>query len=67
MVTMRNESTNDARAEVRAWYLRGLKPKLARAANAGSVDPMAAAALDAEVRNLLDLSRPRDEAASARR
>jgi hypothetical protein len=57
MVTMPNESTNEARAELQSWYLRGLQPKLARAASTGAVDPQAVAALDAEVRRFLDLSR----------
>jgi hypothetical protein len=56
MATMSNESTTDARTELQSWYLHGLQPKLARAANTGAVDPMAVAALDAEVRRLLDLS-----------
>jgi hypothetical protein len=66
MATMQNESTNHARAELRTWYLQGLQPKLARAANTGAADPLAVAALDAEVRKLLDLSRTREEA-NARR
>jgi len=66
MATMQNESTNDARAELQSWYLHGLKPKLARAASTGAVDPMALAALDAEVRELLDLSRTQEDVATAR-
>lgn len=57
MVTMPSESTNEARAELQSWYLRGLQPKLARAASTGAVDPQAVAALDAEARRFLDLSR----------
>jgi hypothetical protein len=60
---MRNESSNEARAELRSWYLQGLRPKLARAVASGAVDPHAAAALDLEVRRILSLSQPRDEAA----
>jgi len=56
---MPNERTNDARAELRSWYLRSLQPKLARAATSGAVDPQAVAALDAEVRSFLDLYRAR--------
>jgi hypothetical protein len=59
MVTMPNEHTNDARAELRSWYLHSLQPKLARAASSGAVDPQAVAALDAEVRSFLDLYRVR--------
>ncbi len=66
MTTMPNESTTDARAELQSWYLRGLQPKLARAARTGAADPRAAAALDAAVRSFLDLSR-REEAAVLRR
>jgi hypothetical protein len=60
---MPNENTNDARAALRSWYLHDLQPKLARAASKGAVDRGAAAALDAEVRRLLDLSRAGEEAA----
>ena len=59
LATMPNERTSDARAELRAWYLHGLQPKLARAASSGAVDPQAVAALDAEVRRFLDLYRAR--------
>jgi hypothetical protein len=58
-----NESSNDARAELQSWYVHGLQPKLARAASTGAVDPRAAAALDAEVRSILDLSPDEEEAA----
>ena len=57
MVTMPNERTNDARTDLRSWYLHRLQPKLARAATTGAVDPQAVAALDAEVRSFLDLHR----------
>ena len=52
-----------ARAELQSWYLQGLLPKLARAAQTGAVDRAAVEALDADVRALLDLSRAREEAA----
>lgn len=52
-----------ARAELQSWYLQGLLPKLARAAQTGTVDRAAVEALDADVRALLDLSRAREEAA----
>jgi hypothetical protein len=57
------EDTSTARAELQSWYLHGLLPKLARAAQTGVVDPRAVAALDAEVRKLLDLARAQAEAA----
>lgn len=56
MVTMPNERTNDALAELRSWYLHSLRPKLARAACTGAVDPRALAALEAQLRRILDLS-----------
>ena len=62
MVTMPNERTNEARAELRSWYLHSLQPKLARAASTGAADPRALAALDDELRKLLDASRMRVEA-----
>jgi hypothetical protein len=55
----------DARGELRLWYLHGLRPKLARAASTGAVDPVAVAALDADLRTFLDLGRPRCEFAGS--
>jgi hypothetical protein len=66
MATMRNERTNDARIELRSWYLHSLQPKLARAATTGAVDLQAVAALDAEVRSFLDLHRARTTGAPAK-
>ena len=57
------QTTSEARAELQSWYLQGLQPKLARAAGKGTVDPRAVAALDAEVRQFLDLSQAQEEAA----
>ena len=62
---MPNERMRDARAELQAWYVHGLQPKLARAASTGAVDPQAVAALDAEVRRFLDIYRARTAGASA--
>jgi hypothetical protein len=59
---MTNERANAARAELQSWYLQRLQPKLARAASTGVVDPRAVAALDAEVRGLLDLAQAREAA-----
>lgn len=53
---MAARAERDARAELRSWYVHGLQPKLARAVSSGTVDPGAAAALDADLRRLLDLS-----------
>jgi hypothetical protein len=53
----------EARAELKAWYLRGLRPKLEQAASAEVVTPQALEALDADVRGLLDLTQEREEAA----
>jgi hypothetical protein len=63
MRTTGNNGSGDARAELQAWYLGGLLPKLARAARTGVIDRRAASALDADVRALLDLSHERREAA----
>jgi hypothetical protein len=49
--------------ELRSWYLGSLRPKLARAADGGTVAPGAVAALDRQVRELLDLSRAPRKAA----
>ncbi|HSC49832.1 MAG TPA: hypothetical protein VLD16_06155 [Gaiellaceae bacterium] len=54
---MKNGSADEARAELRSWYVHGLQPKLARAASTGAADPRAVAALDAEVRRVLELPR----------
>jgi hypothetical protein len=58
-----NGGIREARAELQAWYLRGLLPKLAQAAETGTVDAGAVDALDAEVRALLEISHERKEAA----
>jgi len=63
MTKIANKRTVDARAELEAWYRRGLLPKLARAARSGVVDGRAVDALDADVRALLDISQERKEAA----
>jgi hypothetical protein len=51
-------------AELRAWYLEGLRPKLSRAAGAGTVPPAAAEALDQRLREFLDLPSVREEEAA---
>ncbi len=58
-----DDNTRTARAELQYWYLHRLLPKLARAATTGAVDRAAAAALDADVRALLDLAREHERAA----
>jgi hypothetical protein len=63
MATPANRSPRDARAELQAWYLNGLLPKLARAVRRGAAERGAVNALDADVRALLDLSHERREAA----
>ncbi|HSP72978.1 MAG TPA: hypothetical protein VLN26_11450 [Gaiellaceae bacterium] len=62
MATTRSE--RDRRAELQAWYLGSLRPKLARAASVGTVAPAAADALDRQLRDFLDLpGRAGEEAA----
>jgi hypothetical protein len=51
-----------SRSELQTWYLRELRPKLAQAVRAGAVDPRAAAALHAELQELLDLRREHEAA-----
>ena len=60
---MSSRETAAARAELQAWYLRGLLPRLVHAARTGVVDVRAVEALDAGVRTLLDLS-PADKKAA---
>jgi hypothetical protein len=59
------ESTSlGARAELRAWYLGRLRPKLAEAVTAGTVEPTAVETLDFQVAELFDLpDELREEAA----
>jgi hypothetical protein len=58
-----DNATSAARAELQAWYVQRLQPKVARAASTGAVDARAAAAFDVEVRRFLELSEARDKAA----
>jgi len=58
------EENGRSLAELRSWYLGSLRPKLARAADGGTVEPSAVAALDRQVRELLDLSRASRKAAA---
>jgi hypothetical protein len=60
---MADGGVHEARAELQAWYLRGLLPKLVQAAKAGAADVGAVGALDAEMRALLEISQEREEAA----
>jgi len=49
-------TSGEARAELQAWYLQRLQPKLAQASKTGTVDARAAAACDAHVRRFLAIS-----------
>ena len=55
MAKVREVEQRGGLAELQAWYLGSLRPKLAGAARAGRVAPTAAAALDRDLRVLLDL------------
>jgi len=55
----RRTPRGNARAELQAWYLTGLSPKLARAAAAGVARPGAVEELDRQLRALLEL--PEDD------
>jgi len=48
-----------ARAELQAWYLGHLRPRLVGAVAAGTVEPGAVEELDLEVASLFDLSEER--------
>ena len=52
------------RAELRRWYLGRLRPKLADATAAGTVEPTALAALDYQLREMMDLPPDLDEEAA---
>jgi hypothetical protein len=60
---MADERSRTARAELQAWYIHTLLPKLTRATKAGVVNPQALDALDHDVRALLDLSRVQERVA----
>ena len=44
----------DARAELQAWYLGRLRPRLENAVAAGTIEPAAVEALDDQLGELLD-------------
>jgi uncharacterized protein YciW len=46
----------EGRAELRAWYLASLRPKLAHAARRGAIEPAAAADLERQLEAMLDLA-----------
>jgi hypothetical protein len=45
----------DGLAELRAWYVASLRPKLALAASRGAIEPAAAADLERQLGAMLDL------------
>ncbi len=66
-ITTRAESIGlGARAELRAWYLGRLRPRLVEAVTAGVVGPGAVEELDLQVAEIFDL-RERRFASPARR
>ncbi len=54
-MSLSSAERRSARAELQAWYLVSLRPKLVRAASTGIVPSAAAEALARELRDLLDL------------
>jgi hypothetical protein len=50
------DQSSEAQAALRAWYLRGLRPKLALAVREHSIDAARALALDQTMRELLHVS-----------
>ncbi len=54
-MSLSSAERRSARAELQAWYLVSLRPKLVRAAGTGIVPSAAAEALARELRDLLDL------------
>jgi hypothetical protein len=55
MPTSSDPTPRDPRADLQAWYLASLQPKLRRAASTGMVRTAAVNALDRQLRELLDL------------
>lgn len=64
MATTREPGSSRARAELQAWYLTSLRPKLARAATSDTVPPAAAEALDRQLCAFLDLPETASETAA---
>jgi hypothetical protein len=64
MATSRKSLERDARAELQAWYLTSLRPKLARAATSDVVPPAAVDELDRQLRTSLDLPQSASERAA---
>ncbi|HZT15598.1 MAG TPA: hypothetical protein VFA19_06580 [Gaiellaceae bacterium] len=64
MPRRRRPTERDARAELQAWYLTSLRPKLARAATADVVEAAAADELDRQLRVFLDLPETAPERAA---
>jgi len=64
MPTTRESLQRNARAELQAWYLTSLRPKLARAATSDAVPSAAAEALDRQLRAFLDLPETASESAA---
>jgi hypothetical protein len=62
---MRTKESSPASAELRAWYLRGLRPRLALAVRERGISTWQAAAFDQTMRELLELHAP-DAGTSAR-
>ena len=52
-MSLSSAERRSARAELQAWYLVSLHPKLVRAADTGIVPPAAAEALDRQMRAFL--------------
>ena len=50
-----NRQEQSVRADLRDWYLAGLRPKVTAAADSGAIEPGLADELDGVMRDLLDL------------
>lgn len=63
MATTPKKRAGTARAELQAWFVDDLRPKLLRAVSTGRAEQRAVEALDSQLRALLDLSQGREDAA----
>jgi hypothetical protein len=54
----------DGLADLQAWYLGSLRPKLAQAASRGAIEPAAAADLERQLGAMLDLATGERQAAA---
>lgn len=61
MPAIQRSEVRKSRGELQSWYLTSLRPKVAHAVGSGLVTASAAAALDDQLRDFLDLPEQGEE------